>query len=76
MNRHRAGGHALGSFNHWIFVALLTTFFPRMVTTLAPGYVFLFFCGMMVLHLAWVKTMVTDTKGGPLEEMRRKFGIK
>jgi hypothetical protein len=47
-----------------------------MVTTLAPGYVFLFFCGMMVLHLAWVKTMVTDTKGGPLEEMRRKFGIK
>jgi hypothetical protein len=47
-----------------------------MVTTFAPGYVFLFFCGMMVLQLAWVKTMVTETKGVPLEEMRRKFGIK
>jgi hypothetical protein len=76
MNRHRAGCHALGRFSHWIFAALLATFFPRMVTTFAPGYVFLFFCGMMVLQLAWVKTMVTETKGVPLEEMRKNFGIK
>ena len=54
-NRHRAEGQALGSFTHWIFAALLTTFFPTMVTAFAPGYVFLFFCGMMVLQLIWVE---------------------
>ena len=75
-NRHRAEGQALGSFTHWIFAALLTTFFPRMVTAFAPGYVFLFFCGMMVLQLVWVKTMVPETKGVPLEEMQRKLGIE
>ena len=76
MERHRAGGQGLGSFSHWIFAALLTTFFPRMGTTFAPGYVFLFFCGMMVLQLVWVKTIVTETQGVPMEEMKRKLGIK
>jgi SP family arabinose:H+ symporter-like MFS transporter len=74
--RHRAEGQALGSFTHWIFAALLTTFFPRMVTAFAPGYVFLFFCGMMVLQLVWVKTMVPETKGVPLEQMQRRLGIE
>jgi len=74
-NRHRAEGQALGSFTHWIFAALLTTFFPRMVTAFAPGYVFLFFCGMMVLQLLWVKTMVPETKGVPLEQMQARLGI-
>jgi SP family arabinose:H+ symporter-like MFS transporter len=75
-NRHRAEGQALGSFTHWIFAALLTTFFPKMVTAFAPGYVFLFFCGMMVLQLIWVKTMVPETKGVSLEDMQRKLGIE
>jgi len=74
-NRHRAEGQALGSFTHWIFAALLTTFFPKMVTAFPPGYVFLFFCAMMVLQLIWVKTMVPETKGVPLEEMQKKLGI-
>ena len=74
-NRYRAGGQALGSFTHWIFAALLTTFFPKMVDSFAPGYVFLFFCGMMVLQLIWVKTMVPETNGVPLEEMQKKLGI-
>ncbi len=74
-NRHRAEGQAFGSFTHWIFAALLTTFFPKMVTAFAPGYVFLFFCGMMCLQLVWVKTMVPETKGVPLEEMQKKLGI-
>jgi sugar porter (SP) family MFS transporter len=72
-NRHRAEGQALGSFTHWIFAALLTTFFPKMVTAFAPGYVFLFFCGMMVLQLLWVKTMVPETKGVPLEQMQERL---
>ena len=75
-NRHRAEGQALGSFTHWFFAALLTTFFPKVVESFAPGYVFVFFCGMMVLQLVWVKFMVPETKGVPLEEMQRKLGIE
>ncbi|HWC60970.1 MAG TPA: sugar porter family MFS transporter [Verrucomicrobiae bacterium] len=75
-SRHRAEGQTLGCFTHWIFAALLTTFFPRVVESFAPGYVFTFFCGMMVLQLIWVKFMVPETKGVPLEEMQRKLGIE
>jgi len=74
-NRHRAAGQALGSGTHWVFAALLTTFFPRMVTAFAPGYVFAFFAFMMVLQLLWVKTMVIETKGVPLKDMQHKLGI-
>jgi len=74
-NRHRAEGQTLGSFTHWIFAALLTTFFPKMVTVFPPGYVFAFFAGMMVLQLIWVKTMVPETKGVPLEEIQKQLGI-
>lgn len=74
-NRQRAEGQTLGSFTHWLFAALLTTFFPRMVEAFAPGQVFLFFGGMMVLQLVWVITMVPETKGVPLEEMEKKLGI-
>ena len=75
-NRQRAEGQALGSFTHWIFAALLTTFFPKMVTAFPPGYVFLFFCFMMLLQLMWVKLMVPETKGIALEDMQRKLGIE
>jgi sugar porter (SP) family MFS transporter len=75
-NRHRAEGQTLGSFTHWIFAALLTTFFPRMVASFPPGYVFSFFAGMMVLQLIWVKTMVPETKGVPLEQIQRQLGIE
>jgi sugar porter (SP) family MFS transporter len=75
-NRHRAEGQALGSFTHWIFAALLTTFFPKMVTAFPPGYVFSFFAGMMVLQLVWVKTWVPETKGVPLEQIQRQLGIE
>ena len=74
-NRHRAEGQALGCGTHWIFAALLTTFFPKMVAGFAPGYVFLFFCGMMVLQLIWVKTMVIETKGVPLEQIQKRLGL-
>jgi MFS transporter, SP family, arabinose:H+ symporter len=74
-NQHRATGQALGSATHWIFAALLTTFFPAMVSAFAPGWVFLFFCGMMVLQLIWVKTMVPETKGLPLEDIQKQLGI-
>ena len=72
-NRHRAEGQTLGSFTHWIFAALLTTFFPKMVSAFPPGYVFSFFAFMMVLQLIWVKTMVPETKGVPLEEIEHRL---
>jgi MFS transporter, SP family, arabinose:H+ symporter len=74
-NRHRAEGQTLGSFTHWIFAAALTTFFPKMVSALPPGYVFSFFTGMMVLQLIWVKTMVPETKGIPLEQIQKELGL-
>jgi SP family arabinose:H+ symporter-like MFS transporter len=74
-NRQRAEGQTLGSSTHWVFAALLTSFFPKMVSVFAPGYVVLFFCGMMVLQLIWVKTMVIETKGVPLEQVQKRLGI-
>lgn len=72
-NRHRAAGQSLGSFTHWLFAALLTSFFPSMVTAFPPGYVFLVFCSMMVLQLIWVRLMVPETKGVSLEEIEHQM---
>jgi len=74
-NRHRAEGQTLGSFTHWIFAAALTTFFPKMVAAFPAGYIFSFFAGMMVLQLLWVRIMVPETKGVPLEQIQRQLGI-
>jgi len=73
-NRHRAQGQSLGSFTHWIFAALLTMFFPSMVKAFEPGLVFGFFCFMMLLQLIWVKLMVPETKGRPLEDIEHALG--
>jgi len=75
-NRHRAEGTAAGASTLWIFAALLTTVFPLMVASLAPGVIFTFFTGMMVLQLIWVKMMVPETKGVPLEEIQRQMGVR
>jgi sugar porter (SP) family MFS transporter len=75
-NRHRAEGQALGSFTHWVFAALLTSFFPKMVSAIPPGWIFSIFCAMMFLQLLWVKTMVPETKGVPLEQIQKRLGIE
>jgi sugar porter (SP) family MFS transporter len=75
-NRHRAKGQTLGSSTHWIFAALLTTLFPKMVAASPPGYIFSFFAGMMVLQLIWVKTLVPETKGVALEQIQKQLGIE
>jgi hypothetical protein len=36
-DKFRAAGQSLGSFTHWIFAALLTTFFPNMVGHFHPA---------------------------------------
>lgn len=67
--------HALGSSTHWLFAALLTLVFPKMVETLSPALIFGFFCFMMVLQLVWVKLVVPETTGVPLEEMQARLGV-
>jgi Sugar (and other) transporter/Glycosyl hydrolases family 32 N-terminal domain len=74
-NEHRAEGQALGSFTHWSMAALVTSVFPTLVSVFAPGYVFTFFCAMMILQLIWVKTMVVETKGVPLEQVRQRLRL-
>jgi MFS transporter, SP family, arabinose:H+ symporter len=73
--QHRAQGQSLGSFTHWMFAALLTTLFPKVVGISPPGYVFAFFTGMMILQLIWVRTMVVETKGVPLEQIAQRLGV-
>ena len=75
-NAQRAAGQSLGSATHWVFAAALTTVFPWMVGAFAPGWLFVFFAGMMVLQLLWVRTMVPETKGVPLEELQRRLGVR
>jgi MFS transporter, SP family, arabinose:H+ symporter len=75
-NRHRAEGQTLGCSTHWMFAALLTTFFPLAVAAFPPGYIFMFFSGMMVLQLIWVKMMVPETKGVPLEQIQTRLGLE
>jgi MFS transporter, SP family, arabinose:H+ symporter len=75
-NRHRAEGQTLGSSTHWIFAALLTQIAPLVFEVFGPGYIFSFFAGMMVLQLIWVKTMVPETKGVPLEQIQHQLGIE
>ncbi len=75
-NRHRAEGQTLGCSTHWMFAALLTSVFPLAVAAFPPGYIFMFFSGMMVLQLIWVKTMVPETKGVPLEQIQTRLGLE
>jgi hypothetical protein len=39
-------------------------------------YIFSFFALMMVLQLVWVKTMVPETKGVPLEQIQKQLGTE
>lgn len=74
-NKYRTSGQSFGCSIHWIFAALLTLFFPMVVSLFAPGFVFGFFCVMMVLQLIWVFLMVPETKGIPLEDLQKKLCI-
>jgi MFS transporter, SP family, arabinose:H+ symporter len=74
-NKFRAPGQALGSATHWVFAAALTQLFPIAIAKFDAGYHFAFFCGMMILQLVWVKTMVKETKGRSLEDIQRDLGM-
>jgi MFS transporter, SP family, arabinose:H+ symporter len=75
-NDHRAAGTALGSSTHWVCAAMLTFLFPIAMARVEAGVLFGFFCVCMCLQLVWVKLMVPETKGVPLEEIQKKLGVR
>ena len=74
-NRVRARGQALGSSTHWVMAALISWSFP-VVAEVSGGHVFTFYAVMMVLQLLWVLRVMPETKGVPLEEIQKRFGIE
>ena len=74
-NRVRARGQALGSFTHWFMAALVSWTFP-IVAEVSGGHTFAFYAAMMVLQLVWVLRVMPETKGVPLEEIQKRFGIE
>lgn len=70
-NELRAYGQSLGSFTHWILAAVIANVFPFFANSFGPGYIFAFFCAMMIWQLLWVKFKMPETKGRSLEEIQK-----
>lgn len=70
-NELRAYGQSLGSFTHWILAAVIANVFPFFANSFGPGYIFAFFCLMMIIQLLWVMFKMPETKGRTLEEIQK-----
>ena len=68
-NSVRANGMSLGSGTHWVFAAAITMITPAVLSAFSPVTIFVFFAGMMILQLIWVRTKMPETKGKKLEEI-------
>ena len=68
-NSVRANGMSLGSGTHWVFAAIITMITPAVLSAFSPVAIFLFFAGMMLLQLIWVRVKMPETKGKKLEEI-------
>lgn len=75
-NAIRGKGQALGGLTHWAWAAGLSYAFPPLLAKLGGAWIFALFCGLMVLQLVWVLTLVPETKGIPLEEIQKNLGIE
>lgn len=73
-NEVRASGQAFGSLTHWVFAAVIANIFPLFATADRAFGIFLFFTGMMVLQLLYVRFMMPETKGVALEDMDIRVG--
>jgi MFS transporter, SP family, arabinose:H+ symporter len=71
-NRVRASGQSFGSLTHWVFAAIIANVFPWLAAKVGGAGIFLFFAGMMVLQLIWVRFMMPETKGIALEDMEKR----
>ena len=74
-NEVRANGQAWGSGTHWVFAALITMLTPFFIKLVGanPWPLFAFFSGMMVLQLLFVVFIMPETKGVPLEELKKRM---
>lgn len=75
-SRARTLGQSVGSTTHWVFAALLTLLTPTILGATSAATLFGIFCGMMVLHLIWVKVMVPETKGRTLEDLGKSLSAR
>ena len=73
-NKVRARGQALGSFTHWFMAAAISWSFP-IFAAISGGFIFTFYAFCMVLQLLWVLFIMPETKGIPLEELQKKWGL-
>jgi sugar porter (SP) family MFS transporter len=73
-NKVRARGQALGSFTHWFMAAAISWSFP-VFAAISGGFIFTFYAFCMVLQLLWVLYIMPETKGIPLEELQKKWGL-
>ena len=68
-NHLRASGQAFGSSTHWVLAAAIPALTPVLFEWVGAGPVFVCFALMMVVQLAFVRFMMPETKGVPLEEL-------
>ena len=52
---------------------LFRSIFPIAIKAFDAGYMFAFFCAMMILQLIWAKTMMPETRGRSLEEIEQEL---
>ena len=71
-NKVRDYGMSMGSGTHWVFAALITMV-TLPVLNAFPQWTLLPFCWYDVLQLLWVKFMMPETKGVPLEELQEQL---
>jgi len=67
----RASGQSFGTTTHWVLAAIIPSMVPFLFGTIGPGTVFAIFAFMMVLQLLFVKFIMPETKGVPLEELEK-----
>jgi sugar porter (SP) family MFS transporter len=68
-NHLSSSGQAWGTSTHWVLAAIIPSMVPVLFTWIGPAPVFGFFALMMGVQLAFVRWMMPETKGVPLEEL-------
>ena len=74
-NAVRAKGQALGCFTHWFMCTLISWAFP-VVAESAGTWAFAFFALMMAVQLVWAVFFMPETKGGTIEDIEERLGVK
>ncbi len=69
----RASGQSFGTSTHWVLAAIIPSLVPLLFAKIGAGVVFAFFAFMMVLQLLFVRFIMPETKGIPLEELEKKL---